>query len=155
MVPLEIGDDTAFFSSTTGQLFFIEAKYVKIILVKIFLYEKILRNFFSWHVRFIDSRLRGNDNRITGKLRVIPACAGIYADTTRTFKELIHLYLTLPNLGHKFLYSGEILCHSDFRRQYGNFQGNCLSHERFGSKRSLLEQWKIERRHSHEKIIRK
>ena len=43
----------------------------------------------------MDSRLRGNDNGITRYLSVIPAQAGIHADTPRKFKESIHTYLKI------------------------------------------------------------
>ena len=47
----------------------------------------------------MDSRLRGNDNGVSGNDSVIPAKAGIHADATEKSKENVYNYLRwLKNL---------------------------------------------------------
>ena len=64
--------------------------------MKIFIFdiEVSMNNFFRLlaSVR-MDSRLRGNDTEVPCDSVVIPAQAGIHADTPRKFKESIHTYL--------------------------------------------------------------
>jgi hypothetical protein len=42
----------------------------------------------------MDFRLRGNDNGLVGYFGVIPAQAGIHADTGKKSQEIINTYLT-------------------------------------------------------------